>query len=147
MRFNPSRISAGLLVFFAATHTYGGVLFPPSAGPASDAVFDAMRSVHFQMLGANVSWRGFHLGLGLDVTLFLLFAAFLAWFLGGLSPQQRAPFAPVTWALFMSQVGVAILSWTYFFVPPGVTSTIVAVLLGVECVRTRSSEALALSRT
>jgi hypothetical protein len=147
MRFNPYRISAGLLVFFAATHTYGGVLFPPSAGPASDAVFDAMRSVHFQMLGANASWRGFHLGLGLDVTVFLLFAAFLAWFLGGLSPQERVPLTPIAWALFVSQVGVAILSWAYFFMPPGITSTLVAVLLGVGCLRARSTAAASLPST
>ncbi len=139
-RLNAYRICAGILLFFAATHTVGGVLFPPSAGPASDAVVEGMRSVRFQMLGATASWHGFHVGLGLDVTLFLVFAAFLAWFLGGVPPRERAPLAPVAWALFLSQVGVAILSWAYFFVPPGVTATLVAALLGFECLRARPRE-------
>ncbi len=46
----------------------------------------------------------------------------------------------MAWALFLSQVGVAILSWAYFFVPPGVTATLVAALLGFECLRARPRE-------
>jgi hypothetical protein len=142
MRLNLYRIAAGLLVFFGITHTYGGILFPPSAGAQSDAVFAAMRSVHFQMLGADVTWRGFHIGLGLDTTIFLLFSAYVAWFLGGLSLRERARLAPLAWAFFLAHLGVAILSWMYFFVPPGVTATIVALLLGAECLRLRQTAAV-----
>ncbi len=134
-RLNPYRIAAGLLVVFCAMHTAGGMLSRRSRGPAADSVLTVMRDVHFTFMGADCTFYGFWLGFGLMVSVFLLFSAVVAWHLGGASVAERRRLAPVAGGLFASQGLTAILSWAYFFPGPGVMSTAVAALIGLECVR------------
>jgi len=133
--FGLHRIAAYLLLFFCAGHTLGGMLSNKSFGPESDAVFTAMTEVHFRAMGADCTWRGFWLGLGLNVSVYLLFAAVLAFYLGGAKQEHHPALAPVAWMLFASMVPVTYLSWKYFFVGPGVISTVVTLLLGVAALR------------
>jgi hypothetical protein len=137
--FTLHRVAAYLLLLFFGGHTAGGMLSNKSFGPQSDTVVAAMRSVHFQAQGADATWYGFWFGLGLDVSVFLLFSAVLAWYLGGVRPEERGPLRPVGWMLFVAQVPVALLSWRYFFVGPGVFSTVIAALLGAACLRWRAA--------
>ncbi len=134
--FNLYRISTYLLIIFAVTHTFGGLLSKKSLGPEADAVLASMKEVHFNFMGADSTYYGFYFGFGLVTTLFLLFSAVVTWYLGGLRPEERVSLSPISWALFVSYVLMAVLSWVYFFAGPGVTSTIVAVLLGIACIRT-----------
>ncbi len=127
----PYRIAAYLLVLFCIGHTAGGMLSQKSLGPEADAVFAAMKSVHFTFNGARCSFYGFWFAFGLMVSVFLLFSAVAAWHLGGVAPGQWAAVSPIAWALFASHLGNAYLSWAYFFVGPGVLSTLIALLLGV----------------
>jgi hypothetical protein len=127
---NPYRIAAALLVFFCVMHTAGGMFSHRSLGPAADELSAAMRSVHFTVMGADCTFHGFSFGYGLMVSVFLLFAALVSWHLGGATAEQRANLSPVAWGLFASQVATAVLSWAYFFPGPGVTSTVIAALLG-----------------
>lgn len=134
-RLGPYRISACLLVVFATMHTLGGLFGPHRFGAEAEAVFASMKAVEFTARGATCSWYGFWLGFGLITTLFLLFSAAISWYLGGLDPGDRGRSPPLGWALFVSQVAMAVLSWVYFFPPPGVIATLVAGLVGIECVR------------
>jgi len=52
-----------------------------------------------------------------------------------MAPEDRRKTAPIGWALFASQVAMAVLSWAYFFPAPGVSATLVAALVGLGCVR------------
>lgn len=131
----PYRLATYLLLFFAVAHTAGGLFGQREGGAEAEAVFRAMKVVKFPMMGATCSWYGFWLGFGLLVTVFLLFAAAITWQLDRLGRERRRPFLPIAWALFASMVVTAGLSWAYFFAPPGITSTLVAILVGVECVR------------
>lgn len=137
MRLHPYRVAAILLVVFATLHTAGGVFGPHRFGAEPEAVFASMKSVEFRANGATCTWYGFWFGFGLLVTVFLLFSAMVAWHLGGMAPGDRRRLAPVAWALFAGQVATAALSWAYFFPAPGVTATLVAALIGLECVRDR----------
>jgi hypothetical protein len=136
----PSRAAAGLLLVFAASHTIGGLLFPPSNGPAADAVLASMKSTHFDFNGSDCTFYGFHMGFGLMVSVYLALSAVMAWILGGervaRNPAVKEGLRPVAWALLISHVGTAILSWKYFFTGPGVISTVVALLLAWECMTT-----------
>jgi hypothetical protein len=132
-RFNPYRIAAVLLVVFCVTHTAGGMLSRKSRGQAADDVFTAMQSVHFDVMGADCTFHGFWFGFGLMVSVFLLFSALVAWQLGGATGEERPRLAPIAWGLFACQVGVAVLSWAYFFPAPGVISTMIAALVGAGC--------------
>jgi len=134
-RLNPYRISAGTLVVFATTHTLGGLLGPHRFGAEPEAVFASMKAVQFSVRGAVCSWYGFWMGFGIMVTVFLLLAAAMAWHLGGLDPEGRKKAAPLGWALFASMAATAVLSWVYFFPPPGILATLVTALVGLEHVR------------
>lgn len=78
-----SRAAAGLLLVFAAAHTIRGLLFPPSNGPAADAVLASMKSTHFEFKGSDCIFYGFHMGFGLMVNVYLVLSADIAWVLGG----------------------------------------------------------------
>jgi uncharacterized membrane protein YedE/YeeE len=136
----PSRAAAGLLLVFAASHTFGGFLFPSSNGPAADAVLASMKSTHFDFFGSDCTFYGFHMGLGLMVSMYLVLSIVIAWILGdervAQNPAVKEGQRPVAWALLVSHVGTMILSWKYFFVGPGVISTVVVLLLAWECTTT-----------
>ncbi|HEX4458558.1 MAG TPA: hypothetical protein VIA18_11345 [Polyangia bacterium] len=131
----PYRLATYLLVFFAIAHTAGGMFGQRAEGGQAEAVFHAMKAVKFPMMGATCSWYGYWLGFGLMVTAFLLFSAVLTWNLAGLTRAQRQPLAPLTWALCATFVASAVIGWAYFFAPPAVTSTLIAILVGLESVR------------
>jgi hypothetical protein len=132
---HPFRVTAALLVLYAAGHTFGALVQTPRFGVASDAVTAAMKSVHVAAQGSDCTWWGFYLGFGYNVTIFVLFSALLAWFLGGLSLAEQRRWAVVAWALCVSYALTLVLAVRYFFVAPIVFSTAITLLLAVQCVR------------
>lgn len=129
------RICSYLLVGFCVLHTFG-LLSRVSYGPGVDAVRSLMDSAGFTIMGSRVTWGGMYLGFGLLFSVFLLFSAFLTWYMGGLTGKNAAAFLPVGWALLATFCLVAALSWAYFFTAPGVVSTLVALLTATACVKT-----------
>ena len=80
------RISAVLLLLYAAGHTFGFRQNNPEWG--ADAVLASMRSVHFDAQGFTRTYWDFFSAFGLFFTVFLLFAAVLAWLLAGLPARN-----------------------------------------------------------
>jgi hypothetical protein len=138
--FNPFRLATYLLILYCAGHTWGTILSTPHFGEASDAVAYAMKSVHFNVQGFECTWFGFYVGFGLLVSIFFLCSAAVTWFLGGLARSEQRGLAPITWALFLSYLASAVIAWAYFFVAPGVFSTLIAALLGFQCLKTIQPE-------
>lgn len=132
--FNRLRLAAYLLVLYCLGHSWGALLSTPPFGAPSDAVLQAMKSVHFRCQAAECTWFGFYLGFGWLVSIFLLCSAGIAWYLGGLDTGERRRLLPLTGMLFVSHALGAVLAWTYFFIAPGVFATAIALLLGWECV-------------
>jgi hypothetical protein len=126
----PYRIATYLLVLFFAGHTAGGMLGQKSLGPESDAVFSAMKSVHFTFNGADCTWYGFWFGFGLLSSVFLAFSALVAWQLDKVPAASWSAVSVIAWAFVVAQACNAILSWAYFFAGPGIFATLVT-LLGV----------------
>ncbi len=123
------RIASGLLVVFAASHTYGLLSFQASS-PEVRGVREAMNDIHFQLMGANCSYGGFYIGFDLLMTAYLLFSAFLAWHLGGLARKNPETIGALGWSLFTVQLLNLVLSWMYFFVAPVAVSALAADCLG-----------------
>ncbi len=121
------RIASVLLVLFAIGHTIGFRRPDPRWGV--DSLVGSMRSTRFDVQGFSRTYWDFYLGFGLLVTLFLLFAAVLAWELGGLPKDRLMSLPVVTWALAICFVGITALSWKYFFIAPGIFSSAVAFCL------------------
>src|SRR5580704_12203086 len=121
------RISAVLLVLFAAGHTIGFRQNNPAWG--ADAVIGIMRSVHFDAEGFNRSYWDFFSAFGLFFSVFLLFAAVLAWVLGGLSAEILTRVRSIAWALAICFVAITALNWIYAFTIPIVFSTLITMCL------------------
>lgn len=121
------RIASILLLLFAAGHTLGFRKIDPRWGV--DSLIASMRAIHFDAQGFSRSYWDFYTGFGLSVTVFLLFAAFLAWQLGGLPAKSLAGMRGIAWALALCFAVVTVLSWGYFFIVPVVFSSVVTICL------------------
>jgi hypothetical protein len=77
-----------------------------------------MHSIHFPLQGFSRSYWDLFVGLGLFVTVFLLFAAVFAWQLGGLPAETLAQMRGPAWALALCFGAVTVLSWRYLFLAP-----------------------------
>jgi len=130
---NPFRLTAYVLVLFCLGHTTGALIRLPSFGPQSDAVLAGMKATHFQCQTSDCTWFGFYLGFGWMVSVFFLVTAAIAWYLGGRSRLEQRALRPVVWALFLGNVANVAIGWTWFFIAPQVFGTVVAILLGYEC--------------
>jgi hypothetical protein len=121
------RIASVLLMLFAAGHTLGFSKVQPQWGV--DALIGSMRTIHFDAQGFSRTYWDFYVGFGLFVSVFLLFAAFLAWQLGALKPDSLALMRGTAWGLAICFVGITTLSWRYFFIAPIVFSLLITACL------------------
>jgi len=121
------RIASVLLVLFALGHTLGFRKTDPQWGV--DTLIGSMRSIHFNVQGFNRSYWDFYVGFGLFVSVFLLFAAVLAWQLSGLPAETLPSMRGTAWALAVCFVVVTILSCIYFFIVPIVLSIVITACL------------------
>lgn len=121
------RIAAVLIVLFAIGHTLGFHQFDPSWGV--EALVGSMRSIHFNVQGFSRTYWDFFVGSGFSVSVFLLFAAVVAWQLSGLSAETLALMRGISWGLALTFVALTILSWSYFFFLPSLFSVLITVCL------------------
>src|SRR5258708_38766800 len=121
------RISSVVLRLFAAGHTFGFRQNKPEWG--ADAVLRLMRSVHFDAQGFTRTYWDFFSAFGFFVSAFLLFAAVLAWLLGGLPAETLARVRSIAWAFALCFVAITALSWRYAFTTPIVFSALITVCL------------------
>jgi len=116
-------------------HTGGGMLAQKSLGPASDTVFDAMKSVHFDFNGADSTWYGFWFGFGLTTSIFLLLSSIVAWQFERIPSELWPGLQVIAWAFVASHVANTVLAWKYFFAGPGVFGILISVLLAIGTLR------------
>ncbi len=124
------RIASVLLVILAAGHTIAILKFkPPTA--ESETVWNTMNSVHFKVGRGEYSYGSLHRGLGLFATIYLIFAAYLAWYLGAMARQNPQAIGFLGWAFLALQLASFALTAIYFFLPPIIVSALVAICVGL----------------
>ena len=121
------RIASVLLLLFAAGHTFGFRQNIPEWG--ADAVLALMRSVHFDAQGFTRTYWDFFSAFGFFSSVFLLFAAVLAWLLGGRPPETLSRVRSIAWALAICFVAITALTWRYAFTTPLVFSILITMCL------------------
>ena len=121
------RVASVLLLLFAIGHTLGFRQTNPEWGVAS--LIDSMRSIHFDAQGFSRTYWDFFSAFGLFFSVFLLFAAALAWQLGGLPAEIFARMRRTAWALAISFTAVTALSFRYAFTTPIVFSAMITMCL------------------
>lgn len=124
------RIATFLFVVTALGHTYA-ILSPPPPSSEARAVYDSMNNVRFHLGGMNRSYGGVYRGLGLSVTVSMLFSAFLSWQLGELAHPAPTAVRALGWAFFAVQLAGVALSFLYFHLPAIVLSALLAAIVGL----------------
>jgi hypothetical protein len=118
------RIASILLLLFAIGHTMGFRHVDPKWG--IDSLISSMRATRFAN-GFERTYWDFFVGFGLFVSVLMVFAAIVAWQLGGLAPGTLVAMRISAWGFVVCFAAVAYLSWRYFFTVPIVFS--IAILL------------------
>ena len=121
------RIAAVLLLLFAVGHTLGFRQSDPKWGV--DALLSSMRSIHFDVQGFHRSYWDLFVAAGFSVGVFYLFAAILAWQLGGLPAATLALMRGTAWAFALCFAAITVVSWIYLFIIPIVFSLLVTLCL------------------
>jgi hypothetical protein len=121
------RISSVLLLLFAVGHIVGFCQSDPTWGV--DALLGSMRSVHFDVQGFSRTYWDLFLAAGFSVGVFYLFAAVLAWQLGGLPAETLAVMRVTVWALALCFAAITVVSWRYLFILPIVFSMVITLFL------------------
>jgi hypothetical protein len=121
------RIASVLLLLFAVGHTFGFRQNNPEWGVGS--LIDSMRSIHFDAQGFNRTYWDFFSAFGFFFSVFLVFAAVLAWQLGGLPAEIFARMRRTAWALAICFAAITALSFKYAFTIPIVFSTVITMCL------------------
>jgi hypothetical protein len=121
------RTASVLLLLWAAGHTIGFRQIDPAWHV--DSLVDSMKSTHFNANGSVRTYWDFFVGFGLFVTVLLVFAAIVAWQLGGLPAETLARMRMVAWGFVICVGIVTRLSWRYFFVIPVVFSIVILLCL------------------
>jgi hypothetical protein len=110
------RIAAVLLVFFAAGHTLGFSHTDPKWGV--DALLASLRSTHFDADGFRRTWWDFYLASGYIAGLFYLFAAVMAWQLGGLPGTALARLRGANRGFALCFAAITVVSGMHLFLIP-----------------------------
>jgi len=110
------RIAAVLLLLLAVGHTLGFRQSDPKWGV--DALLGSMRSIHFDVQGFHRSYWDLFVAAGFSLGVFYLFAAILAWQLGGLPAATLALMRGTAWAFAFCFATITVVSLIYLFVIP-----------------------------
>ena len=110
------RIAGVLLLLFAVGHTLGFRQSDSKWGV--DALLGSMRSIHFDVQGFNRTYWDLFVAAGFSVGVFYLFAAILAWELGGLPAATLALMRGIAWAFALCFAAITVVSWRYLFIIP-----------------------------
>jgi hypothetical protein len=121
------RIASVLLLLLAVGHLLGFRQSDPSWGV--DALLGTMRSIHFDVQGFSRTYWDLFVAAGFAVGALYLFAAILAWQLGGLPPATLALLRVTTWAFALCFAAITVVSWRHLFVLPIVFSMLITVCL------------------
>lgn len=127
------RIASVLLLLFAVGHTLGFRRTDSSWG--IDAMLGSMRSIHFNMDGFSRTYWDLFVAAGFTVGVLYLFAAVLAWQLGGLPAQTLASMRLTVWSFALCFAAITALSCMYLFIIPIVLSSVITVCLAAAAWR------------
>jgi hypothetical protein len=123
------RVAAVLLLLFAVGHTLGFRESDPTWGV--DSLLGSLRSIHFDVQGFSRTYWDLFVAAGFSVGVFYLFAAVLAWQLGGLPAEALGGIRVTVWAFVLCFAAITVVSWVYLFILPVVVSFVITVCLAV----------------
>lgn len=123
------RVSSVIALLFAAGHTLGGL---SDWSPAPDnPVIQAMRTVHFEVMGVNRSYLDFYRGFGYLLTVAMLMQAALLWQFAALARTNVAAVRPMIAVMAAAAVVSCVLTWQFIMPVPALFSAALLACLAV----------------
>ena len=119
---------AVLLALFAAGHTLGTAAPHVTRGSQEAAVFTAMQSFRFPIMGFDRSYWDFYRGLALTITVLMFALMVMAWQIGTIARRVGRAALPLAITLQLACVGMLVVGWFFFFGAPIVFSAAAVVL-------------------
>lgn len=129
--FPWARTLAVVLFLFALGHTLGTAAPKVTRGAPEAALFAAMQGFHFRVMGFDRSYWAFYRGFALTISVLLFAMAAVAWQLQPIARHDPRRALPLAVTLLLGCIGLAVLSWLFFFGPP-----IAFAMLAVACAAT-----------
>ena len=130
------RIASVLTFIHAVLHTIGGVFGKPAAGP-EQAVVTAMQANQFQVMGLTRTFWDFYMGLGLGASVSMTVEAIVFWQLSSLAKSDASRLRPIIGTFLVGFLGIAVVSYRYFFAAPVITEILIALCLGLAITSAR----------
>ena len=130
------RIASVLTLVHAVLHTIGGV-FGGAAPGAQQAAVTAMQINQFQVMGVTRTFWDFYMGLGLAGSVSMTVEAVVFWQLSSLAKTDALRLRPVLATFLIGFLGVAVVSYRYFFVAPVIAEILIALCLGLAIASAR----------
>jgi hypothetical protein len=127
------RIASVLTFIHAVLHTIGGVFGGVAPGAMQTAV-SAMKGNEFVAMGVTRNFWDFYMGLGLAVSVFMTVEAVVFWQLGSLAKADALRLRPILAVFLVGFLGMAVVSYRYFFAGPVITEILIAVCLGLAII-------------
>jgi hypothetical protein len=124
------RIASVLTLIHAVLHTIGGVFGGAAPGPQQAAV-TAMQVNQFPVMGVTRTFWDFYMGLGLAGSVSMTVEAVVFWQLSSLAKTDALRLRPVLATFLIGFLGVAVVSYRYFFVAPVIVEVLIALCLGL----------------
>ncbi len=88
-----------------------------------------MRAIQFDVQGFNRTYWDLFEAAGFTVGVFYIFAAIVAWQLGGLPAANLALMRSTRWAFALCFAVLTVVSWRYLFLIPIAFSTVITFCL------------------
>ena len=123
------RVASVLTLLYAAGHT-SGIPWTPVLGAGEMAVVEAMKSQHFEVVGATRTFWDFYYGFGVAITGYLLVQAVVLWQLAALAKSQAVSLRPIIASLGLGFLVNAVILWKFFFAIPLVLAVAITAVLG-----------------
>ena len=130
------RIASVLTLVHAVLHTIGGVFGGAAPGP-QQAVVTAIQVNQFQVMGVTRTFWDFYMGLGLAGSVSMTVEAVVFWQLSSLAKTDALRLRPVLATFLIGFLGVAVVSYRYFFVAPVIAEILIALCLGLAIASAR----------
>jgi len=124
------RVASALTFVFFGGHTLRA-LDPSSRSPEEAAVFMAMQSYPFSVMGFRRTHWDFYRGFSLLFSAALLVLALLLWQLSGIAKNDPARTRPLVATLFAGYLAFTVLCGMYFFTAPAAVSAAAAICLAL----------------
>ena len=128
------KILSVVLFIFALGHTLGTSSPQVQRGPAEAAVFSAMQSYRFPVMGFTRSYWDFYRGLAITDGILMFALAAIAWQLALIAQRHGSEALPIAVTVLLACIGMLVIGFEFLFTIPIVFSAVTVVLAMVAVV-------------